>query len=266
MKKILLALVVLAVLAVAGAFLAGIFYFGALIKTGVEAVGPEVTKVDVQLAGANVSALSGQGELKGLFIGNPQGFKTPSAIKAESTAVSVDVRSLWSDRIVVKSIRLEAPEITFETDLKSSNLGKLVENVRASVNALTGGGTGGGTSQDASGGSRKIQVDAFVLKGAKVNVAATVLGGQSLSLTLPDIELKGLGSQGNGLSGAEFVKEVLTVVNQKTAEAAMDAIAQSGKAVVDTAVKQAKDALKKTGAEDVGKAAKGILDNFKFKK
>lgn len=266
MKKIIVGLFVFVVVLVIGGFIAGIVFLGDLIKTGVEAAGPEVTKVDVKLASASVSALNGQGELNGLTIGNPQGFKTPSAIKVEKASMAVDVRSLLSDKIIVKSLRMNAPEITFETDLKSSNLGKLLENVQASVQALTGGSASSSPSKESSGKSKKIQVDEIVLTAAKVNVSATALGGKQLSLTLPDIEIKGLGTGGDGLTAAELTQKILSVVNEKTAAAAMDAIAKSGKAVVDSAVNTAKDALKKTGAEDVGKAAKGILDNFKSKK
>lgn len=268
-KKVILGLLVCVVLVFVVAFVVGLTYLGPLIKTSVEAAGPEITKVDVKLEGADVSVLSGKGILKGLIIGNPKGFKSPSAMKIDLASLAVDVRSLLSDKIVVKSVRLEAPEITFETDLNSNNLSKLLENVQASVNAVTGGsggGSAGGASKESPGKAKKIQVDELVLAGAKVNVSASVLGGKSLSLTLPDIEMKGLGSGGDGITPAELTQKILDAVTKETVSASMEAITKAGKAAAEGLLNSGKDAAKKLGADEVGKAAKGILDTFKGKK
>jgi hypothetical protein len=65
--------------------IAGLFYLysslGSLIKAAVEKYGSEITQAKVRLNAAEVSATSGTGALRGLYVGNPQGFKTPSAFK-----------------------------------------------------------------------------------------------------------------------------------------------------------------------------------------
>src|SRR5262245_56162367 len=113
MKKIFIicvfggvALVILAV--------AALFYLCPIVKSGVEKVGPEVTKVPVKLDSANISIFNGSGQLKGFVLGNPEGFKTPEAVKVGTVAVSLVPRSVLSDKVVVRSIRVEAPEITYE--------------------------------------------------------------------------------------------------------------------------------------------------------
>ena len=42
-----------------------------IIKTGVETLGPQITGTPVTLEQANLSLLSGQGELEGLLVPNP---------------------------------------------------------------------------------------------------------------------------------------------------------------------------------------------------
>ena len=74
--RLLIALVVVVILAVLAV---GLFLDGA-IKRGVETFGPKLTKVDIKLQSVSLSLLSGAGTIKGLVVGNPEGFKTPSAI------------------------------------------------------------------------------------------------------------------------------------------------------------------------------------------
>ncbi len=52
---------------------------GTGIKTVVETLGPEMTQAQVTLSSAKISLLSGDGRLKGLVIGNPEGFDTENA-------------------------------------------------------------------------------------------------------------------------------------------------------------------------------------------
>src|SRR5262249_54056693 len=145
-------LLVLAVLAV-GLFL------DAAIKRGVETVGPMVAKVPIKLDGVNLSLLSGAGKVKGLVVGNPGGCKTPSAILTGVASLALQPGALFSDKVVIRSVNVQAPEITFETDLRANNLSKILANVQAT----TGGDTTTKPNEPApkteSKASRKLQVD-----------------------------------------------------------------------------------------------------------
>ena len=59
-------------------------FLNGIVKKGVETAGPMITKVDVKLDGANISIFSGSADLKGLFVGNPPGYTTDSAIKVRT--------------------------------------------------------------------------------------------------------------------------------------------------------------------------------------
>src|SRR5215813_13212167 len=179
MKKIirfvLIAVVVLILLIVLGVH----FFLDGAIKRGVETIGPKLTKTDVKLDSVSLSLLSGSGKLKGLVVGNPEGFKTPSAIQVGNASLALQPRSILSDKVVIKSINIQAPEITFETDLKANNLSKIVANLQAA----TGGGEtpkSGATPQpkEAKAG-KKLQVDDFLITGGKIHVSVTALAGQT---------------------------------------------------------------------------------------
>src|SRR6266404_641721 len=122
MKKILVRLfLVFVLLIILGAVAVHLFLDDA-VKRGILSIGPKLTKVEFKLDSVSLSLLSGSGKLKGFVIGNPEGYKTPSAISVASTSLAVDPKSLLGDKIIVRTIDLESPEVTFETDLKANNL------------------------------------------------------------------------------------------------------------------------------------------------
>src|SRR2546422_2170121 len=101
MKRwVLRGLMVLVVLLIA-AVLAALYFLGAIVKKGVESTGPHITKTTVRLDAAKLSILSGNGELKGFLVGNPEGFNSPSAVRVGSVEVGVQPGSVFSDKVVV---------------------------------------------------------------------------------------------------------------------------------------------------------------------
>lgn len=254
MKKLLiggfLALVIIAVVAV----LAVGFFLDSAVKKGVETIGPQLTKVSVKLDSVGLSLLSGSGKVNGLVVGNPEGYQTASAINIGHASLAVSPGSLLSDKVIVKSIRVDAAEVTFEGGLSGNNLSKILDN----VNAATGGDTTApGVPQESEAG-KKLQVDDFLMTGAKVNVSLTGMGGQSVTVPLPDIHLTGLGQGSEGITSAELTKLVLNeVIAAATKAAASDKVKELTKGVTDAAGKAAGDA--------VNKATKSVTDLFKKK-
>src|SRR6266566_371171 len=157
-----------------------IYFLGSLVKKGVETVGPQITRTEIRLDSATLSLLSGSGKLNGLFVGNPQGFKTESAIKVGSVTVGVTPASVFSDKVHVKEVNVQAPEISFEGGLKGNNLSRLLDNVQAA----TGGSGKVEAAPQSKAASRKLQVDDVVISGGKINLSMdlSVLGGKSATV------------------------------------------------------------------------------------
>ncbi|MEM7394629.1 MAG: hypothetical protein AAF492_20020, partial [Verrucomicrobiota bacterium] len=126
MKHIKRLLVVVVVLGVAILFIVA-FKLGGVVKAAAEGMGPKVLGVPVTLEKAKVSPLTGKAHLGGLDIGNPEGFNTESLFKLSDVAVDMQVGSIAKDKVIINSIEINAPEITFEGSLKGSNIKKLLE-------------------------------------------------------------------------------------------------------------------------------------------
>jgi hypothetical protein len=226
------------------------------VKKGVETVGPMVIKVPVKMDSAKISIVSGGGSINGFVIGNPEGFKSPSAISVGHSSVSVSLGSVLSDKIVVKSVVVNAPEITFETDLKRNNLNQILKNMDETM----GGRDTNAAPKDAAKASRKLQVDEFILTGGKINVSVTALGGKSMTVPLPDISFKDLGTGPDGITAADLTRKVLNEIIQKAIPAATAAVSDLGKQAAGLV-----GGLGKSGGDTVGKSTKGLTDLFKKK-
>ena len=256
MKKIIVRLLIALMVVVILAVLAVGMFLGKAIKTGVETIGPKVTKVDIKLDSVSLFLLSGSGAIKGLVVGNPTGFKTPYAISIGEASLAVTPKSLLSDKIIVKSIRVQGPEITYETNLKDSNLSKLVANMQ--------GAPGGGQKEPAQPTegkpAKKLQVDEFIITGGKIHVAVTALAGGTATVPLPDIHFKDLGTGPDGITPEELAIKVIGSIEQGTVKAAAGAVADIAKG----AVYMAKDP-RNAGSNAVQSVTKGIGNLLKKK-
>jgi uncharacterized protein involved in outer membrane biogenesis len=206
------------------------FFLGDIVKAGIQTVGPKVTQVSITVDKVGLSMLTGSVSIKGLVVGNPQGYTAPQAISLGEAAVSVSPFSVLSDKIVVHEVHVISPEITFEGNpiTGKNNLSKIMDN----VDAFQGGG---GETAEASTNApapakaaKKIEVDDFLLSGAKVHY-------EGLTLPLPDIHLTDLGKDENGITAADLTKRVLSAITAATvkavAESATSLGGNAGKAV-----------------------------------
>jgi uncharacterized protein involved in outer membrane biogenesis len=193
-------------------------------------------------------------------VGNPEGFKTPSAIQLGEATFALKPASLLSDKIVIKSINVQGPEITYETDLSHNNLSKILSNLQE---ATSGGRKEPAKPQEpgqpkAAKPAKKLEVDEFIIAGGRIHVSVTALGGGTATVPLPDIHLQDLGTGPDGITPAELIKTVLEAIKKGAAQAASGAVTDIGKG----AVYVTKD-IGNTGTNTIQKVTKGLGNLFK---
>ena len=250
-KKLLIALGVIAVLAIVAVIFVGVF-LGNIIKAGMETVGPKITQTTLKVDAVSVSLLGGSAGVSGLVLGNPTGYKSPQAISVAKASVSIVPGSLLSDKIVIHSIEMRAPEITFEGNpFGANNFSKIMENVNAAAGAAAQPATNAPAPAGSKAPAKKLQVDDFLITGAKVTAQInTGLLNKEISLTLPDIHLSNLGQGSDGITAAELAKQVLGKIDVATIEALTKAVNDLGKNLGGL-------------GNDAGKAVGGNVDKLK---
>lgn len=231
---------------------------GQIVKTAVNSAGPKLAGVPVHVKTVIVQPFLGVVRMKGLVIGNPAGFNTPSAMELNDFKLNIKMSSLFSKAIVIEEILIDAPQITYEKGLKSSNLSTLQDNLApAKTEKPAPKAEAAPAPEKKKGAAKKVIIEDFQLNGAKVNVTITALGGKKMTLPLPNIHMTDIGKGSGGANPAEVISEVFNSISK----AVIDAVASSG-AVAGDALKNvggaASDAAK--GATD---AAKGAVDSVK---
>lgn len=239
-----------------------------IVETGVETVGPKLTKTSINLDKVAIGLLGGSGEVDGLQVGTPEGYKAEYTMKVAHTHLALKPASLLSDKIVIDKIIVEGPEIILEGSLKDNNLTAIQKN----VNDAVGGGTAAAPAAEGpAGAQKKLQVNHFELTGAKVHLRLAMLAGKNITITAPDIVLKDLGTGPEGITTGELVKRAMDAMTADILKAAAKSVGELGKEVIGAAGKSAEGAVEAAGSaakettEAVGKATEGIKNLFKKK-
>jgi len=205
MKKMLVVFIVLVATAVA-AYFALQNPLGRLVKLAIEEFGPEMTQAAVKVSKVEISATDGRGAISGLFLGNPKGFKSDYALKAGSVEIDLEPASLAKDVIVIHRILIDAPQIGYEKAGDLTNFDAIQRNVEAYL-----GAKGGKGEKEKQGDGKKMIIDSFVIRNAKVNY------NDMLELKLPDIELRNVGRKSGGATSAQVTKAIIVELNTKLA-------------------------------------------------
>ncbi len=223
---------------------------GGLIKTAVEKYGTEAFQAKVTLADADVSVKGGSGQLKGLVVGNPQGFATPSALKFGEVKVTLDTARTTKDLIVLKEVLIAAPAVTYEMASGGSNFDVLQRNAQAYAQKMGAGG--GAKKEEKKGEGPKLIIDNLIVREGKVGVSHALLKGKQLDVPLPTIHLKDIGKEKKGASPEEVAEQLMSSISRSAKGAVgtlnMDKVlsdaAQAAKGAVEGATKAAGEAAK----------------------
>jgi hypothetical protein len=205
------------------------FCLDGIVKAGVETVGPKITGVSITLDSIHIGLLTGSAKVKGLVVGNPAGYTAPSAISVGLAEVGVNPFSVLSSKIVVRSIHVEAPEITFDGNplTGNNNISKIMDNLN---NASSSGAAPASNNNAASAPAKpakKLEVDDFLISDAKVHF-------NGLTLPLPPVHLTDLGTGPDGITATDLTKKVFSELTAAIIKAVAGSATDIGKGAEKT--------------------------------
>lgn len=203
MKKVLGIVIVLAALGVIAYFVLS-NPLGRLVKLAVEGFGPDIMQADIRVESVDISTTDGRGKLIGLKLGNPKGFKTDHALKADKIDIVIEPASIAQNVLVLHKVLIDAPHINYESGKNGTNFDAIQRNVESYL------GKGKGAKEN-KGDGKKMIIDSFIIRNAKVNYNNTV------DLSLPDIELHNIGKKTNGATSAQVTGAIIAELNKKLA-------------------------------------------------
>ena len=241
MKKLLIGMTLLALIAIAGSLWWLSTSLDTQIASAIRRYGPDITGVSISLSDVTIAPVDGIATLRMLVVGNPDGFKTKHAVSLREIRMQLDISSLATDIIRIKELTLIQPEITYEYATGGSNLDVLQHHIVRSISQQHS------KRQNAPGSepSQKLVIEDLYIKDGTASVSASALNGTVVSIPIPDLHLHDIGKKSNGATAGEVAQQVLnTMTHQITHSVAPLSVRSAGKTIqngMDAATRTIKD-------------------------
>lgn len=214
--KIIVSLCLLAGFAVMVYISIGIF-IGSAVRQGINAFGPRITGTKVELAHAKIAPLSGEGDLTGLYVGNPDGWSISKAFLVDKVHIKLRPLTVVRKKVLIEEIVIDSPEFLYETKVVSSNLRELLRNIE---------GEKSGAKDELAGTQATLPIKFIVKKFKIINGQTKVgIGPSAVFVPLPTIELNDLGVKEEGLTPSQLAGTLMRTVLVTIAETTADATA-----------------------------------------
>lgn len=183
-----------------------------IAQRAISRYGSEMTGARVSVDAVQIRTTDGTGVVRGLVVGNPEGFKTPHAIKVGEIEVVVDIHTVADPVVVIKRILIDAPDVNYEKGSSGTNFDAIQHNI---ARALASGSTGAAQTTPTGKPAKKIIVDEFIIRNAHARATSPALLGQSVSATLPDVVMHNVGRAEGGLEPAQLGDRVARAISQR---------------------------------------------------
>jgi len=264
LKVLSIVLLVIVVLIVIAVVAVGLFADKAL-KAGIETAATKALNVGVSVGGVDLSIMGGRLALQDLTVDNPPGYQHPRLLELKKAQVEVYIRSLLSDTVKIKDIKLDGAQVVLEQRGVSGN------NIQDIMKAMPSTPKTQEPNQPPSG--KKLQIDNLEITNTTVKVKLLPVPGKAdtVTLQLAPIKMTNLGSD-QKLDMAALSSKILAAIAQGIAEqgagilpddmvntmkSTLAKTAELGKEAVKTGMDLGKGAIKTT--EDLTKGLKGLL-------
>jgi len=200
MKKALIGVVALVIVALVGGALWLYLSLDFIVKHAIEAYGTDIIGANVTVESVKLAPEDGSGAIRGLVIANPPGFRSEQSAAAAKVDVAIDPASITKSVVHVRRIVVAAPVISYESRRGGSNFDAIQRNVARHA--------GGGESA-ASGKQTRLIVDQLEIRDATVNYVPEIpTRGATISFDLQDIRLVGIGKRQGGVTPGELADAI----------------------------------------------------------
>ena len=237
MKKVILSLIFVILLAI----VAGVYYvltnLDAIVKAAIETHGSAATQTAVRVDKVHIKLADGSGTINGLTVANPKGFALSHVFSLDEIGVGIDLKSLKEQPYVINSITVRAPQVFMEMNQeKQTNLNELKKNLSV---AKPGDKQEKAADKTAAAEPRLI-IRRLLFTDGSILAKVGPLDNKEYKLKLPTLNMTNLGGK-NGATPTELSKEIMSrlideakqVIKQKGIDAELDKLKDKARAKIE---------------------------------
>jgi uncharacterized protein involved in outer membrane biogenesis len=203
-KSKILSIILLAILIVIAAIVIAVNLFADhAVRVGIESVAAKALNIDIAVDAVDLSIIKGNLVLQNLSIVNPPVYQNDELLKLKNTEIEVEAKSLLSDVVNIKQIRINDVDVIIEQHSVSEN------NLRDIVQAIS----------ESTYKGKKLRVDNLEISDISVKVDLMPNSGQTepVTLMLSPIRMTHLGYD-NQLDTAGLLKEIIYAIADSVVE------------------------------------------------
>jgi hypothetical protein len=207
MKKILLGLFLLVIIALG----AGVYYvythLDSLVEMAIEKFGSEATQTAVRVDRVRIKLQDGSAGIYGLSVSNPEGFEMSSVFDLGEISTRLDIKNTNKDLIVIDQITITALQVFYEMNgARNVNLSALLNNL--------GGGSSSTPQSSASSPAPKLIIRKLSFTEGSINALIVPLENRTYDLKLPPIVMSNLGGK-NGAPPEEIARQIVKTLSDR---------------------------------------------------
>ncbi len=216
-KKIFLGLLAVVVVAIVAVWIS----LGAIVKKAVNKIGSQIVGTEVVLKSFNLSPFAGSASIGGFTIANPKNYKSPYLLSLGGVSVKLDVKSLFSNTIIINDITVDKPVITYEMlSLTQNNIKQLQENI--SKNTTSSAPEANKKKEEATKdkkeektSSKNVIIKKVTIKEGELKAVTAIPGDEGLiDVKLPEITLTDIGAPKNNKKGENIITSFVKILNK----------------------------------------------------
>lgn len=229
----------------------GVYLFvnsAALIKRAIESEGPKYIGAPVQVDRVVLRADEGRAEVRGLEVGQPQGYGAGFALRSELVRAVINIQETTDTVVVLDELVVDAAVVNaIVRSQDESNLHQLDANLTRALERLD---SAAGASS-ASSPELLYIVGRLSLTNMTANVTNDVLG--EFAFELPDVVLRNVGRAEGGVTAATIADQIISpITRQLTREVLNRGLG------IDEIKAEIEDRIREKGDELVDKLFRGL--------
>ncbi len=238
-----------------------------IVKNIVHEYGSAITGTDVSLGGFDLKIQNGEGVVKNIKVGNPREYKSKNLFELKKIGIKVNISSLTDDTIIIDSITIDNPKITYEMlSLKQNNVSDILNNIKANTASTEAKESDDSdkTKQKTGGKSsgKKVIIKELSISNGQIAVMAGLgKAKKEFSLPLPKIVMQNIGQDKKGASVTETLSKVMSEILQVTSKIVLSSDLSGIKDASLKQIQETTDQLKQE-TEKLKSGAKNLKNNL----
>lgn len=171
------------------------------VRVGIETAATKTLNVGVSVSNVDLSIMAGKLALQNLLINNPPGYQHDKLLELKNAEIEIDVKSLLSDVVNIKEIKLDGVNVVLEQRGISGN------NLQDVIAAIHSG------SKDDQTSGKKLHIDNLEMSNVTVQMKLLPVPGKvdTVTLKLSPIRMTNLGGD-NKLDTAALSGKILLAI------------------------------------------------------